>query len=633
MNILSIIWAILGLGLLVFVHELGHYWVARRVGMIVEVFSIGFGRALCSWRWNGVKWQIGWLPFGGYVKILGMDFAKIEGKEPHELPSGFFSKSPLARIAVSLAGPFANFVLAILFLCLLWGLGGREKNFNEYNQIVGWVDPSSSLYKEGLRPGDRLSSYNGIPFRSAKDIIYASMLSGQQVIVKGESCTWPEGLWQPYQYLAKPYPAAYPNQDKKTLGIQALAQYLRFEPSMGSITSGAPLLETSIEPGDRAVWADGTYLFSGEQLSAVTNSSSAYLTVQRGEQLFHSRQPRCFAELFVPNSFLKEDFVDWQYGLGLKGTLTWILPYSWDRQNHITGALSFIDETTHQIDSYPPLDPPLQIGDRIMAVDGISVTSGPEVLSQLQTRHVTLIVQEGLDATPVHEAEATAHFFASWDPKQIEEVAATIGGPTPRMQVGPYRALIPIEPKTIFQFNLSEEQRTLLDNTIASQIHAIDELPIGKEQDQARSWLDAQYKRKVLGTWTDEKIIYNPSPWALFQQIFIETGQTLRALFTGDLHLKWMSGPVGIVQVMQQGWHLGLQEAVFWMATISINLGVLNLLPIPILDGGYVCLSLWEIITKKKLKARTMQWILMPFLFLLIGLLVFLTFQDLLRMF
>ena len=71
-TLIHLLFAFLGLGILIFVHELGHYWVAKKVGMNVEVFSIGFGRALTSWQKGGTRWQIGWIPFGGYVKISGI---------------------------------------------------------------------------------------------------------------------------------------------------------------------------------------------------------------------------------------------------------------------------------------------------------------------------------------------------------------------------------------------------------------------------------------------------------------------------------------------------------------------------------------------------------------------------------
>src|SRR5271154_2135216 len=117
----NIIFAVLGLGFLVFIHELGHYWVARRKGMKVEVFSIGFGKAIYSWKHQGVKWQVGFLPFGGYVKIAGM---QREGTvEPHEIRDGFFGKSPSARIQVALAGPLVNIGFAMLLFLIIWGMG------------------------------------------------------------------------------------------------------------------------------------------------------------------------------------------------------------------------------------------------------------------------------------------------------------------------------------------------------------------------------------------------------------------------------------------------------------------------------------------------------------------------------
>src|SRR3989338_3656807 len=110
-SILYAIFAILGLGFLVFIHELGHYFVARRGGMRVEAFAIGFGKPLYTWEHKGVKWHINMLPFGGYVKIAGMH--KEKGVEPSDIVDGFFGKSHWKRIQVALAGPVVNIVFAL----------------------------------------------------------------------------------------------------------------------------------------------------------------------------------------------------------------------------------------------------------------------------------------------------------------------------------------------------------------------------------------------------------------------------------------------------------------------------------------------------------------------------------------
>ena len=114
MQIFYIILAAFGLGLLVFIHELAHYWMAKRVGMHVEAFSIGFGKSIIHWKRGQVDWRIGWLPFGGYVKIAGMQ--KENGVEPHDIPGGYFSKKPIDRIKVAAIAPIVNLILAFFTL-------------------------------------------------------------------------------------------------------------------------------------------------------------------------------------------------------------------------------------------------------------------------------------------------------------------------------------------------------------------------------------------------------------------------------------------------------------------------------------------------------------------------------------
>src|SRR5580698_1827154 len=132
-SLLYIVLAALGLGFLIFIHELGHYWVARKQGMTVEIFSIGFGKPFRTWEYQGVKWQLCVLPFGGYVRIAGME--KKGMLEPHQIPDGFYGKGPLARIKVALAGPCVNIGFAFLAFLLLFIAGGRFKPFSEYTKI------------------------------------------------------------------------------------------------------------------------------------------------------------------------------------------------------------------------------------------------------------------------------------------------------------------------------------------------------------------------------------------------------------------------------------------------------------------------------------------------------------------
>ena len=115
--------------------------------------------------------------------------------------------------------------------------------------------------------------------------------------------------------------------------------------------------------------------------------------------------------------------------------------------------------------------------------------------------------------------------------------------------------------------------------------------------------------------------------------MFEQTWKTLTSLFTGSLTPKSLSGPVGIVQALQQSWSTGIKDALFWLGFVSLNLAVLNLLPIPVLDGGHVLFSVIELVTKKPIRAKTMEKWIIPFLILLVLLFIYLTYQDLVRLF
>ncbi|MCB1135262.1 MAG: site-2 protease family protein, partial [Chlamydiia bacterium] len=179
LSLAYILSAALGLGFLIFIHELGHYLVAKRVGMRIEVFSIGFGKPIKVWKRNGEIWQICYLPFGGYVKMAGMDAE--DGQEPSEIRDGFWGRTPMDRIKVALAGPVVNLAFALAVFGLMWMGGGREKSFAEYTHRIGWVEPSSELYAAGFRPGDTIVSYDGRAFTDYKDHLYAAMLSDAKV--------------------------------------------------------------------------------------------------------------------------------------------------------------------------------------------------------------------------------------------------------------------------------------------------------------------------------------------------------------------------------------------------------------------------------------------------------------------
>lgn len=650
MTVFYFILAAIALGVLVFFHELGHYFVAKKLGMTVETFSIGFGKPILKWRWNDVSWQLGWLPFGGYVKILGMEFGKKEKDgtytEPYDIPNGFFSKPPYQRILVALAGPVANFIVAFILFVMIWAMGGREKQFAEYTQIVGWVEPKSELYALGLRPGDLLTHYNGKPFTGSRDLLYATMLGGKEVELKGYHLDYTTGEKTPFNYKIESYPATNAIDGILTTGVSASARYLIFDHIAGGLPNvlpeGSPMEGSGIAYQDRVVWADGEYLFSMDQLSNLINDRFSLLTVKRGNEVFLTRQPRVLAgDLLIP-PFVRDELQDWLYASKVHGKWqeTWLLPYVINSEGYVEGPLDFIDQES-RIEAFPvhpyreSLSTPLQPGDLILAVDGTSVQRGYELLSLLQTHQVQIVVEHNVPVdTKISWKQEDTVFEKGVDLQAIRALVSTIGtkeeGPTRSR----YSLLKPVEPKRLDQFSLSTESREKIAAEYARQKEEIGKIRDKEKRAQALQYLQESHQKRMLGIYLqDRKVDYNPGPGTLFWSVFGETWQTLKALVTGYLHPKWISGPVGIVQVIHHGWKVGIGEAFFWIGAISLNLGVLNLLPIPVLDGGYICLALWEWITKRRLKAKTMERLIIPFVVLLIGLLIFLTFQDVLRLF
>lgn len=436
-SILYVLLAILGLSFLVFIHELGHYYMARRVGMKVEVFSIGFGRPLYSWLRDGVRWQIGWLPFGGYVKIAGTEANSSD--DPYGFKDGFYGKGPLDRIKVAFMGPFVNIVFALIAFTLLWTIGGRQKNFGEYTHKIGWVDPKSELYSEGVRPGDEIVAYGQHPYKTGKDHLYAAMTAGGEVEVKGNKVNPHTKERIPFDYTVKTYhhPSAL-NKDILTAGITQPANYIIYDrhPNGGEnpLPEGSPMQDSGVQYGDRIVWMDGETVYSNQQLAHLLNDSKALVTIKRGQETLLRRVPRVRAEELRLDPEVKEELIDWQFEAQLNGTKIqklYTLPYNLNNEGVVEQAVRFIDQEKEE-ESFPAhpysvLETPLEAGDKILAVDGIPVTHSYEILLHLQQRHVNIIVERGFTTAviPFQKADQVFDQQINWD--DLQKLVAQAG--------------------------------------------------------------------------------------------------------------------------------------------------------------------------------------------------------------
>lgn len=163
------------LTVVVFIHELGHFLVARWCGVNVKAFSIGFGPEIASFvdRY-GTRWRIAWIPLGGYVKFMDDEnaasagpSARLEQMTPEERAGAFHAKPLWQRAAIVAAGPIANFLLAIVIFALMFSLLGVRSTAPRVDEVV----PDSPAAVAGFMPGDVILEIEGDPVESFNDVL------------------------------------------------------------------------------------------------------------------------------------------------------------------------------------------------------------------------------------------------------------------------------------------------------------------------------------------------------------------------------------------------------------------------------------------------------------------------------
>jgi regulator of sigma E protease len=178
------------LTVLVFVHELGHYWVARRNGVRVDVFSIGFGPELFGWTDRaGTRWKMSAIPLGGYVKMFGdadpasTPDAAVSEMTPEQRAVSFHHKRLGQRAAIVFAGPLANFLFAIVAFAGVYSIVGQPFTPPEITSIA----PDSAAERAGLQPGDRIIRINGVEierFEQIQRIVQLNLENPLQLVVR-----------------------------------------------------------------------------------------------------------------------------------------------------------------------------------------------------------------------------------------------------------------------------------------------------------------------------------------------------------------------------------------------------------------------------------------------------------------
>src|ERR1700716_1268167 len=153
----DILWLLVLIGVMIMIHELGHFWAARYFDVGVEVFSFGFGPRLFGFRRGETDYRFSAILFGGYVKMMG----EQPGEEDSGDPRGFMSKPKWQRLIIAFAGPFMNIVLAVGLLTGLFMVKYPKPTGPEQRGVIGQINKDSAAAKAGIREGDRIIAIDG----------------------------------------------------------------------------------------------------------------------------------------------------------------------------------------------------------------------------------------------------------------------------------------------------------------------------------------------------------------------------------------------------------------------------------------------------------------------------------------
>ncbi|HBK46942.1 MAG TPA: RIP metalloprotease RseP [Xanthomonadaceae bacterium] len=252
----SVWWMIVSLGLLVTFHEFGHYWVARRCGVKVLRFSVGFGRPLWSRRdRHGTEFAIAAIPLGGYVKMLDEREGDVH---PAEHAFAFNRKTVWQRIAIVAAGPAANLLLCMLLLWAMFVIGKQD-----YSATLGQVQGMAA--EAGLRSGDRVLGVDG---RSVGSWSEASMLLTTAAMDRHDArldVVDEQGSARTRILPLSRLPAGFDEQ--RVPSLAGLGWQFMLQPALVSDVMPGSAADGLIKPGDRIVAIDGRAIASADQVS------------------------------------------------------------------------------------------------------------------------------------------------------------------------------------------------------------------------------------------------------------------------------------------------------------------------------------------------------------------------------
>jgi len=501
---------VLMLGVLITVHEFGHFIVAKWCGVRVLKFSIGFGppigfgRFRLRWERGGTEYVVAWIPLGGFVKMLGEIPGEEESTEVLEDPEGALGAKPVwQKLAVVFAGPVMNLVLPVLIFLVSLMIGLERPS-----SVVGAVEDGSPAAAAGLLPGDRIAAIDGEPVRFWRDVEERVRTEpGASLALEVERGD--ESLSATLEVAGRAGLDIF--RQRSEVGWLGL-QHRRVSTVLGVTDDEAPAARAGLQSGDRVE------AVAGVPVEDWTGLSNAYAAAGRSGEVAFTLKVR--GDVMVP-------------GLGDLGALG-VAP--------ATVLISAVSRDSAA--SEAGLEP----GDLILTLDGRPVGSFASFAESVRASE-----GRGLNISYARAGETVR---VSITPRLVE--AETGMGREEAWMVG-----------------IRAEDATL---------------PGSYGLDRALNPFVA-LPRAVGMTWERTDLML----------------QAVGKIIVGDISRKQIGGPIEIARQAHSAFEAGWEVYLNLLIMISINLAILNLLPIPVLDGGQAVLFALEGIKRAPLSLRTRE--------------------------
>lgn len=269
-NIAMIFIVILFFNLMIFVHELGHFWAGRWRGAYIDRFQIWFGKPIWKKTINGVEWGLGWIPAGGFVSLpqLG-DMEAIEGSVDPEVAKTLKPLKPLDKIIIAAAGPIFSFLLACFFALIVWMVGTKDLTLPS---TIGYVVPNSPAAAAGLQAGDKITAIDG----QEVDRWAGNMEGVSELIAMSEHEQITFDIVRGGQALTLTSQFELPETDWwQRTGMRSVGIAPATGTTIGSITAGSPAAKAGLMEGGIIETVNGQRVYSPLAVHDMTKAGEA----------------------------------------------------------------------------------------------------------------------------------------------------------------------------------------------------------------------------------------------------------------------------------------------------------------------------------------------------------------------